>query len=71
MAGGRETDAVVAGVGGAEGELAGVGALGVDNAVVGVEDFVHGYRYGEVGVYVVGVGLGGVLEGGVVAWEGV
>jgi len=55
MAGGREADTVVAGVGGAEGEFAGVAAFGVDDAVVGVEDFVDGYGYGEVGVCGVGV----------------
>lgn len=48
--GGCEADAVLAGVGGAEGKLAGVGALGVDDAVVAVENFVDGYSYGEVGV---------------------
>ncbi len=65
--GGREADAVVAGVGGAERKLAGVGPFGVDNAVVVVEDFVDGYEDAEVGVGGVGTGLGMGLEGGVVA----
>lgn len=56
--GGREADAVVAGVGGAEGEFAGVGAFGVDDAVVVVEDFVDGYEDAEVGVGGEGGGLG-------------
>lgn len=60
---------MVAGVGGAEGELASVGAFGVDNAVVVVEDFVDGYEDAKVGVGGVGSGLGMGLEGGVVAWE--
>ena len=68
--GGREADAVVAGVGGAEGEFAGVRAFGVDDAVVVVEDFVDGYEDAEVGVGGEGIGLGVGLEGGVVAWEG-
>ena len=67
--GGREADAVVAGVGGAEGELARMGSFGVDNAVVVVEDFVDGYEDAEVGVGSEGGGLGMGLEGGVVAWE--
>ena len=67
--GGREADAVVAGVGGAEGEFAGVRAFGVDDAVVVVEDFVDGYEDAEVGVGGEGIGLGMGLEGGVVAWE--
>ena len=67
--GGREADAVVAGVGGAEGEFAGVRAFGVDDAVVVVEDFVDGYEDAEVGVGGEGIGLGIGLEGGVVAWE--
>lgn len=48
--GGREADAVLTGVGGAEGEFPSVGAFGVDDAVVVVEDFVDGYGDGEVGV---------------------
>lgn len=61
---------MVAGVGGGEGEFAGLGALGCDDAVVVVEDFVDGDGDGEVRVRGVGGGLGGVLEGGVVAWRG-
>ena len=68
--GGREADAVVAGVGGAEGEFAGVGAFGVDDAVVVVEDFVDGYEDAEVRVGGEGIGLGVGVEGRVVAWEG-
>ena len=49
---------MVAGVGGAEGEFAGVGAFGVDDAVVVVEDFVDGYEDAEVGVGGEGGGLG-------------
>ena len=62
---GREADAVLARVGGAEGEFARVGALGVDDAVVVVEDFVYGHGNGEVGVRGEGVVLG--FEGAVVA----
>lgn len=58
---------MVAGVGGAEGEFAGVRAFGVYDAVVIVEDFVDCDCYGEVGVAVVGVCCGSVLEGCVVA----
>ena len=58
---------MVASVGGTEGKFTGVRAFGVDDAVVVVEDFVDGYRYGEVGVCGVGGGLGVLLEGGVVA----
>lgn len=61
----READAVLAGVGGAEGEFARVGAFGVDDAVVVVEDFVDGDGDGEIGVCVEGAVLG--LEGAVVA----
>ena len=68
MTTGCETDAVVTGVGGAEGELARVGTFGIDDAVVVVEDFVHGDCYGHIWVGDVGVLLGIVLEGGVVAW---
>ena len=64
-AGGLEADAVLAGVGGAEGEFARVGAFGVDDAVVVVEDFVDGDGDGEVGVRVEGTVLG--FEGAVVA----
>ena len=60
---------MVAGVGGAEGEFAGVRAFGVDDAVVVVEDFVDSYEDAEVGVGGEGIGLGMGLEGGVVAWE--
>ncbi len=67
MAGGREADTVVAGVGGAEGELAGVGATGVDDAVVVVEDFVYRDGDGHLRVLDVSIGVGVVLEGGVVA----
>ena len=49
-AGGQEADGVLARVGGAEGEFARVGASGVDDAVVVVEDFVYGDGDGEVGV---------------------
>lgn len=63
--GGREADAVLASVGGAEGELAGVGSFGVDDAVVVVEDFVDGDGDGEVGVRGEDVILR--LEGAVVA----
>lgn len=44
--GGREADPVLTGVGGAECEFPGVGAFGVDDAVVVVEDFIDGYRDG-------------------------
>ena len=64
-AGGLEADAVLAGVGGAEGEFARVGAFGVDDAVVVVEDFVDGDGDGEVGVCVESTVLG--FEGAVVA----
>ena len=64
-AGGLEADAVLAGVGGAEGEFARVGAFGVDNAVVIVEDFVDGDGDGEVGVCVENTVLG--FEGAVMA----
>ena len=64
-AGGLEADAVLAGVGGAEGEFARVGAFGVDNAVVVVEDFVDGDGDGEVGVCVENTVLG--FEGAVMA----
>ena len=64
-ASGLEADAVLAGVGGAEGEFARVGAFGVDDAVVVVKDFVDGDGDGEVGVCVEGPVLG--LEGAVVA----
>ena len=64
-AGGLEADAVLAGVGGAEGELARVGAFGVDDAVVVVEDFVDGDGDGEVGVGVESTVLG--FEGTIVA----
>ena len=66
-AGGQEADAVLARVGGAEGEFARVGAFGVDDAVVVVEDFVYGDGDAEVGVR----GEGGVVlgfEGAVVAF---
>ena len=46
---GRETDAVVAAVGGAEGEFPVRGALGRDDAVVGVEGLVHRDQDREVG----------------------
>lgn len=71
MPGGREADAMVAGVGGAKGEFSGLGAFGVDDAVVVVEDFVDGDGYGHLRVCDVGVGLGVVLEGGVVTWGGI
>lgn len=50
---------MVAGVGGTEGEFAGVRAFGVYDAVVVVENFVDCDCYGEVGVTVEGV-CGGV-----------
>lgn len=52
--GGREADAVVAGVSGAECEFPCVRAFGVDNAVVVVKDFVNGYQDAKVGVGGVG-----------------
>ena len=63
--GGREADAVLTGVGGAESKLARVRAFGVHNAVVIVEDFIDGYGDGEVGVCGKDVVLG--FEGAVVA----
>ena len=57
---------MVAGVGGAEGEFAGVRAFGVYDAVVVVENFVDCDCYGEVGVTVEGVCGGCVLESCVV-----
>ena len=51
---GREADAVVAGVGGAECKFPCVGAFGVDHTVVVVEDFVNGYQDVKVGVGCVG-----------------
>ena len=63
--GGREADAVLTGVSGAESKLAGVRAFGVHNAVVIVEDFIDGYGDGEVGVCGKDVVLG--FEGAVVA----
>lgn len=63
--GGREADAVLTGVGGAESKLAGVGAFGVHDAVVIVEDFIDGYGDGEVGVRGKDAVLG--FEGAVVA----
>lgn len=63
-AAGREADAVLAGVSGTEGEFACVGALGVDDTVVVVEDFIDGYGDGEVWVRSKDVVL--VLEGAVV-----
>ncbi len=64
----READTVVAGVGGAEGELAGVRALSIDNPVVVVEDFIDGYGNGHIWVWDVGVALLGVVLGsGIVA----
>jgi len=67
VAGGREADAVVAGVCGAEGEFSGMGASGIHDAVVVVEDFVDSDGYGHLRVLDVVVGLGVVLESGVVA----
>ena len=64
--GGREADTVLAGVGGAEGKFPCMGAFGVDDAVVVVEDFVDCDGDGEVGVCGEGVVLG--LEGAVVAY---
>ena len=58
---------MLAGVGGTEGEFAGVGALGVDDAVVVVEDFIDGYGDGEVWVRGKDVVL--VLEGAVVTCD--
>ncbi len=63
--GGREADAVLTGVGGAESEFAGVRAFGVYDAVVVVEDFVDGYGDGEVGIGCKDVILG--FEGAVMA----
>lgn len=60
-----EADAVLASVGGAESEFTRVGALGVDDAVVVVEDFIDGYGNGEVGVCRKDVVLG--FEGAVMA----
>lgn len=61
---------MVSSVGGAESELASVGALGIDDAVIVVKDFVDGYGYGHIGVGYIGVVLlSAVLEGGVVAWK--
>ncbi len=66
-AGRREADAMLAGIGGAEGEFTRVGAFGVDDAVVVVEDFVDGDGDGEVGVRIEDVVLG--FEGAVVAYH--
>ena len=62
-----EADTVLASVGGTEGELAGMGALGVDDAVVVVEDFVDGYGDGEV--WVGGKDVVLVLECAIVACD--
>lgn len=51
---------------GTEGKLAGVGALGVDDAVVAVEHLVDGYGDGEVRVGGKDIVLG--LEGAVMAY---
>ena len=67
MARRREADAVVTRCGGGEGEFARGGALGVDDAVIVFEGFFDGDGDGEGGVGFVERGLGGVLEGGVVA----
>ena len=66
-AGGREADAVLARVGSTECEFPRVGPLGVDDAVVVVEDFVDGDGDGEVRVRGEGAVLG--LEGAVVAYK--
>lgn len=66
-ASGLEADAVLAGVGGAEGKFARVGAFGVDDAVVVVEDFVDGDGDGEFGVRVESTVLG--FEGAVVTFS--
>lgn len=66
-AGGREADAVLARVGGAECEFPRVGPFGVDDAVVVIEDFVDGDGDGEVRVRGEGAVLG--LEGAVVAYK--
>ena len=58
---------MLTGVGGTEGELARVGAFGVDDAVVVIEDFVDGDGDGKVRVCVEGAVLG--FEGAVVAWK--
>ena len=65
--GGREADAVLAGIAGAESKLAGVRASGVDDAVVVVEDFIDGHGDGEVGVCGEDVVLG--FEGAVVTCD--
>ena len=69
----RETQTVQAAVGGAEGEarggVAGSGGLG-DDAVVVVEGLVYGDLDREVGGRGVGVCLGVVGFGFVVAWDG-
>ena len=66
---GLETDLVVTGVGGDEGELAGgFTALG-DDAVVVVEDFIDEDEDFKGGVERVAVLLGVELLGFVVAWE--
>lgn len=67
VARGREADAVIAGVGGGEGEFAGRGAARVDHAVVVVEGFVDCHGDGEGWVGFVHGRLGGVLQGGIVA----
>lgn len=64
--GGHEADTVLPGIGSAESKLAGVRAFGVDDAVVVVEDFVDGYRDGEVRVCGEKVVLG--FEGAVVTY---
>ena len=66
-AGGREADAVLARVGGAKREFAGVGPFGADDAVVVVEDFVDGDGDGEVRVRGEGAVLG--FQGAVVAYK--
>ena len=66
----RETDAVVAGVSGGEGEAAFGGAALGDDAVVGVEGFVDSDGDGDGGGGDVGLGCRIVLVGFVVAWQG-
>ena len=68
VARGRETDTMVAGVSSGEGEFAGRGAAGVDDALVVVEGFFDGDGDGEGGIGFVKGGLGGVLEGCVMAF---
>ena len=62
---GHEADTVFTGIRCAESEFTGVRTLGVDDTVIVVEDFVHGYGDGKVRIRGKDVVLG--FEGAVVA----